>query len=1075
MKRTKKLAGLLALTACACSALALGFAETQDVSAETSYTKVAFTSVEGNCWEPSFPLTNAIDGDAGNIVAFGEWGLTGFFQSEEAMLLTFAEESVIDRLVINYFGGITYTAAWRVEVSNDNQNWARITPKAAEGATIYNNEIIQTSSRTDTELVIDFDAVSCTYVRLTMVIKQAWGSNCCGGLSEVTAYVSEGAVANAATCGKAVAYTAEATSVTAGEATSLNDGKNKMFINDGSGSLVIWEYGTVTFTLAQATKTSAIRIYPNGWEVGTTDGITDNGDNTYTINESAFTNNQVASGLKFEGSVDGTEWTTLGEYSDIGSHIFAHTFAIPSATEIGYVRMTITGLSLQPHISAYGEIEIYDAKAMQSAATETATLELADGDYKTTYLQGETLDVTGLNVLYTAVGEDTVTVPVTADMVSGYSAKKVGEQTLTITYQDLTVEYKVNVQYPAATGTKLAFSAADFVGNQFMSSAGGLFDGNLVSPSILGYWGMTDFYNFYEPLTFTIADSSLTDGKAAVDNVRVYLDSGRLATDVFMVEVSLDKTNWARVNYKASDDVVIMNNGVGFADKTTKSYIDIGFETVYAKYIRVTALSKALENGICLGYATEVEAYCNDATNVKTLTGGALQNYTYTATSVDASSKDGALNDNANLYFGQNNAITSDCLNLFGGANDQGTLTGDATVTLTLENYIKASRIMLFPNGYNVLNTKPGTDSPIPNASVNKSLPKAFKVDGSADGENWIELGSFADIGSYNFAQDFALKDDYTVKYLRLTVLNVNENSMGMTELAELQVYGDTVADFEYKKVGSLELLSAKQVYMPDDELDITGMQIKATSNDGGITVQTIDVTADMVTGFDTSTYGAKTATITYEGVTCNYEYVVATIDRIEVLTNPTKTVYNVGETPDYTGMSVKVYYTANGTEGSFDVTNVAPYATLDTSVANNAAVITVEYYGKTATANVVVKTVASISINSTTHKTSYYIGGKLDVTGLTIEVTYTDDSKETVAVTADMVSGFSSAAIVAQQTVTVTYANVTTTYTVEIKEIPGVEKPDEDKGCGSSVALGATTALIGLGAALIIKKRKEN
>ena len=346
-----------------CGGFAACLVNEEKAAAETPYTKVACESVSGNSWSADFPLTNAINGDTGDIVALGEWGLTSFFQSEEAMLLTFAEESVIDRLVINYFGGITYTAAWRVEVSNDNQNWARITPKAADGATIYNNEIIQTSSRADTELVIDFDAVSCTYVRLTMVVKQAWGKNCVGGLSEVTAYVSEGAEATAVTYDTVVSYTAEATSVAAGEATSLNDGKNKMFIGDGSGSLVIWEYGTVTFALSELTDVNAVRVYPNGWEVANTTGITDNGDGTYTINEEAFTNNQVASGLKFEGSVDGVTWWTLGEYSGISADIFAHTFDLSSTKAVSYVRMTITGLSLQPHISAYGEIEIYGTEA----------------------------------------------------------------------------------------------------------------------------------------------------------------------------------------------------------------------------------------------------------------------------------------------------------------------------------------------------------------------------------------------------------------------------------------------------------------------------------------------------------------------------------------------------------------------------------------------------------------------------------------------------------------------------------------------------------------------------------------
>lgn len=1086
MTRAKKIVWVLALTVCMFGAFLLSVLGLWKVSAEPvekTYNKVAFESVEGNCWDSAgMPLTNAIDGDLTNVAAVGNWGVTSFFQAEEAMVFSFAEEKVIDRLVINYFDGIKYTAAWRVEVSLDNENWARIKPNESADAVVYNNEVIQTSSRDDKELVIDFDAVLCKYVRLTMVIKQAWGENCCGGLSEVTAYVSEGAQEKAMQCGKAVTYTAEATSITAGDVSSLNDGKNKAFIGDNSGSLVLWEYATVTFTLAQEKKVSAIRIYPNGWEVGTTTAITDNGDGTYTIDEDAFANKQVASGFLFEGSMNGTDWTPLGEYREVKPYIFAQTFDLNSAENVKYVRMTIKGLSLHPNISAYGEIEIYDSKPMTLPEEDQDTLVLADGDYKTEYLQGEKLDLTGLNVIYTAKDGGPQTIPVTEDMVSGYNAKTIGEQTLTITYNDLTVTYKVKVEYPAATGTKLVFSSGEFVGNQFMSSAAGLFDGNLLECSTLGYWGQTDFYNFFEPLTFTIADSSLKDGKAAVDTVRVYLDAARLQTDVYMVEVSQDKINWATVDYTETDDTVIMNNGVGFAQQGNKSYLDICFDAVYAKYIRLTVLSKSMQSGTCLGCLAEVEAYCNNAENAKDIAGGSLQEYTYKAESVDKSSKENALNNNANLYFGQNNATSSDCLVLFGGKNEEGDLAADAVIDITLSNYIHPSRLMLFPNGYNVLNIKPGTDSADADAKVNKSLPASFRVEGSADGESWVELGLFTDVANYNFAQEFLLNNSFIVKYLRLTVLNINVNSEGFTELAELQVYGNTVENFEYKEVGSIELLSAKQVFMPNDALEVTGMQIKVSSNDGGITTSVVDVTADMVSGFTTETYGEFTATITYQGVTCEYRYVVATIDKIEITSGPDKTIYKVGETPDFTGMSFKVYYSANDVQGTIDITNVAPYATLDTSKANTEAPIVISYFGKSATFNVVVRGIKSVSINSTEYKTSYYVGAKLDVTGLTIEVEYTDGFKETVAVTADMISGFTSAEAVEQLTLTITYEGASTTFNVEIKDIPGVTDTDKDPestGCGAAYggvafSIGSLIAMSAV-ALLLAKKKKGN
>ena len=146
-------------------------------------------------------------------------------------------------------------------------------------------------------------------------------------------------------------------------------------------------------------------------------------------------------------------------------------------------------------------------------------------------------------------------------------------------------------------------------------------------------------------------------------------------------------------------------------------------------------------------------------------------------------------------------------------------------------------------------------------------------------------------------------------------------------------------------------------------------------------------------------------------------------------------------------------------------VTSVAKFVTLDTSTANNAAKLTVTYYGKTTTADVVVRDVKSIAVNSTAHKASYYVGARLDVTDLTIEITYTDDAKETVAVTADMVSGFASTTASDSLTLTVTYKGKTTTFNVEIKALPnqGGEAPEKGCGCGSSVAGYASLALAGI------------
>ncbi|MDO4845139.1 MAG: InlB B-repeat-containing protein, partial [Oscillospiraceae bacterium] len=139
---------------------------------------------------------------------------------------------------------------------------------------------------------------------------------------------------------------------------------------------------------------------------------------------------------------------------------------------------------------------------------------------------------------------------------------------------------------------------------------------------------------------------------------------------------------------------------------------------------------------------------------------------------------------------------------------------------------------------------------------------------------------------------------------------------------------------------------------------DVTGLTLEVSKSDGS--TETADVTASMVSGFDSSKLGKQILTVTYEGFTDTYE--------VEVKATVTPPV-----------------------------------------------------------------TVTGITLNSDSAKKIYTEGDTLDVTGLTLEVSKSDGSTETVDVTASMVSGFDSSRI-GKQTLTVSYKGFTDTYEVEVK-----------------------------------------
>ena len=104
------------------------------------------------------------------------------------------------------------------------------------------------------------------------------------------------------------------------------------------------------------------------------------------------------------------------------------------------------------------------------------------------------------------------------------------------------------------------------------------------------------------------------------------------------------------------------------------------------------------------------------------------------------------------------------------------------------------------------------------------------------------------------------------------------------------------------------------------------------------------------------------------------------------------------------------------------------------------------------------VNIVENITISGSNYKKAYYIGEKLDVTGLEIKATMTDESTQTVAATADMVTGFDSSKAVDSQTLTITYEGWTATYEIAVRERPSASSSDDVKTTTDSTTSEKTT-----------------
>lgn len=253
--------------------------------------------------------------------------------------------------------------------------------------------------------------------------------------------------------------------------------------------------------------------------------------------------------------------------------------------------------------------------------------------------------------------------------------------------------------------------------------------------------------------------------------------------------------------------------------------------------------------------------------------------------------------------------------------------------------------------------------------------------------------------------------------------------------------YMEKTAQFEVKIIAkSVSRISVASV--PDvvtylegkDELSADGGKITVYYNND--TEDVVNMTVDMLSGFDCNKVGMQTITVTYGGKTAVFEVevIAKTLEKIELLSAPAKKTYREKkDTLNLNGARINLIYN-NGAVVPFAITDEM-VSGFDNSVIGKQT-ITVTYMGKTTTfeIEIIAKTAMSISVTQKTDKLSYLEGkDELDVTGGVITVYYDNDTTTSIPMTSDMVSGFDNSEA-GTNTVTVTYLGKTATFDVEIR-----------------------------------------
>ena len=275
------------------------------------------------------------------------------------------------------------------------------------------------------------------------------------------------------------------------------------------------------------------------------------------------------------------------------------------------------------------------------------------------------------------------------------------------------------------------------------------------------------------------------------------------------------------------------------------------------------------------------------------------------------------------------------------------------------------------------------------------------------------------------------VKDSGTTT-IPVTASMIKAGTYDPTTLGEQTVtikYGDKEVDCKVKVndyiKGVVITPPSKITYKYNEDLDLSDAKISITMASNQTTPNVIPVTSAMISGYNKTTLGAQTVTITYvdaEGNTHTQTFGVTVVDAIKSITiadNGFKKNYKYDDNLDLTGLSLKVE-TNSGNITYVPVTAGMVSGYNPKQLGNQTLDITYDGVVNKIGVNVV-DYVKDITLNAPT-KNEYKIGESLDLTGGSIsEVMASGATGNTIALTPGMITGFDSTTE-GKKTLTVSY-----------------------------------------------------
>ncbi|MCF7931875.1 MAG: bacterial Ig-like domain-containing protein [Acholeplasmataceae bacterium] len=694
----------------------------------------------------------------------------------------------------------------------------------------------------------------------------------------------------------------------------------------------------------------------------------------YTIDVEVNVIAKVITELELTTMPDQIVYTDGDLFDETGMVVTAHYNDGTSVVVSDYA------LSSDPLVAGQPSVEIsYDGLTLDVPITVNTALltgiEVTQAPDKTSFVVGQSADYTGIIVTATYADLSTSVIPFDALIFSGFDASMIAtDQVITVTYADQTATFTIDIIERVANGIMI---------------------------------------QTYPRMTYLVGETEDLSGLTVVlvynDDSTEPVDFGLLSIEGFDASTAGEVT--IVITYLTFDTsfVVTITDEEGYAELMTSAVTFdttnlVANSTMYTDFfIGETPANKA-DYDVLLGRVL------NDAE----------RNLQYsTAIYMSGEGEDAVITVQTN---------------------------GMSALAVRIPDGLTAADITAFSFSLNAAHTSTVVADTV-------TFRPSFRFSSIADG---VEYFHAMDRGAYYLSQSGSMTvthadysregyHDYTVQ------MNMPELAEGVTLGNYILMYMGNNGSFRDSSgtsllingfkfwtrdvVTDIALMAppTKTTYEVGEAFDPAGMDIAPLYGVDLYSKQTSLPYGDLTFDYDFSTVGEKVVTVSYgdSSVEIVVNVIVVTATGLEVTILPDKVNYNAGEVFDPTGMVITILYdnetSSVTTEYTYDMTPVTTETTA----------IEVSYEGLTVSVPITVNpaSLESIAVTTPALKTDFVVGEAEDFTGIVVTATYSDTTTSEVAFEDLVFSGFDASVVASDQVITVTFGELTTTFTIDIIE----------------------------------------